>query len=267
MVRPVAPSFPLRTFVVVTCALASAPAAAQARNGAFRAEYMVEVKDTAAHLFHVTATFSNLRQPRLDLALPAWTPGWYTIENYAKNLLRFTVTDGAGTRLPAPLSHAQTWRIDTRGKDRLIAEFDYFANVLAVNQAKITDTYAFFTGTQLFLEPVGHRDTPATVRFKVPQGWRIATALRDTPDSTIYTATDYDALVDAPTWLGAFDLYRFEVDGKPHFFVQKSVAPIPTDVVAQATAKFTSMVLSARAIFGSLPYEKYLVFSLPGTAE
>ncbi len=268
MAHHAASPFPVRTLVVVlTCTLAGAPTAAQARQGAFHAEYTVEVKDTAAHLFHVTATFSHLRQPRLDLALPVWTPGWYTIENYARNVLRFTVKDGSGERLAAPRSHASTWSIDTRGKDRVIAEFDYLATVLAVNQAKITSQYAFFTGTQLFLEPVGHRDAPATVRFVVPQGWRIATALHDTGDSTIYTAPDYDALVDAPTWLGDFDLYRFDVDGKPHFIVQKSVAPIPADTVARATARFAAMVRVQRAIFGSLPYEKYLVFNLPGTAE
>jgi len=80
------------------------------------------------------------------------------------------------TRLAAPLSRAQTWTIDTRGKSRVVVEFDYVANVLALNQAKITGTYAFFTGTQLFLEPAGHRDATSLVRFVVPPGWRIASA-------------------------------------------------------------------------------------------
>jgi predicted metalloprotease with PDZ domain len=255
----------------VVVALAAAtfvcrPVAAQPAT-AFRAAYTVEVKDTAAHLFHVTATFSQLHQPRLDLALPAWTPGWYTIENYAKNVLRFTVTDGAGTRLRAPLSHASTWSIDTRGKSQVTATFDYLATVSAVNQAKVTSTWAFFTGTQLFLEPVGHRAAPASVRFVLPAGWRIATALRDTKDATVYTAADYDALVDAPTMLGAFDLFRFDVDGTPHFFVEKLSASVSADTVAAATAKFAKMVRTQRAIFGSLPYEKYLVFYLPDTCE
>ena len=247
--------------------LCGAPAAAQTRQDPFRAEYTVEVKDTAAHLFHVTATFRGLQQPQLDLALPVWTPGWYTIENYGKNVLRFTATNGAGVRVRTSLVHAQTWSIDTRGIDRVTAEFDYVATISAVNQAKITSTYAFFTGTQLFLEPVGHRAAPATVRFVLPRGWRIASALRDTPDSVVYTATDYDALVDAPTMLGLFDLYRFDVDGTPHFFVQKSAGPIPADSVAAATARFATMVRTARDIFRSLPYQKFLVFSLPDTAE
>lgn len=267
MTRQTAAAFSVRGLVVVTCVMASMPAHAQRRNGAFHAEYTVTVKDTAAHLFHVRATFSNIHQPRLDLALPVWTPGWYTIENYGKNVLRFSVTDSAGVRLRAPLLHAQTWSIDTRGRSHVTAEFDYAATVSAVNQAKVTSTYAFFTGTQLFLEPVGHRAASATVRFIVPQQWRIATALRDTKDATVFTASGYDALVDAPTMLGMIDVYPFDVDGTPHFFVQKSVAPISADTIAAATAKFASMVRTARAMFGSLPYDKYLVFSLPDTTE
>ena len=245
-----------------------APAAAGAQASApFRAEYTVEVKDTTAHLFHVTATFSNLRQPRLDVALPIWTPGWYTLEYYAKNVRRFMVTDGAGTRLAAPLSRMQTWTIDTRGKSRVVVEFDYVANVLALNQAKITGTYAFFTGTQLFLEPVGHRNASSLVRFVVPSGWRIASALAETSDPAVYTAPDYDALVDAPTWLGAFESVPFDVDGKPHFFVFGAGSHFSADTMRWQAEQLATVVRTAAAIFGGLPYDKYLFFQLPDTAE
>jgi len=256
---------------IAIAALAAAlgsPASARGQAHApFRAEYTVEVKDTAAHLFHVTATFNNLRQPRLDVALPIWTPGWYTLEYYATNVRRFMVTDGAGTRLAAPLSRAQTWTIDTRGKTRVVVEFDYVANVLALNQAKITGSYAFFTGTQLFLEPVGHRSAASLVRFVVPPGWRIASALAETSDPAVYTAPDYDALVDAPTWLGAFESVPFDVDGKPHFFVFGAGSHFSADTMRWQTEQLATVVRTAAAIFGGLPYDKYLFFQLPDTAE
>ncbi|MEO6332489.1 MAG: hypothetical protein ABIP09_08075 [Gemmatimonadaceae bacterium] len=122
--------------VLIVASPLLAPLDAQRADGRLRVEYTVEVKDTSAKLFHVTATFSNLRQPRLDLSLPVWTPGWYTIENYGKNILRFEAKDGSGSRLPAPLSALQSWSVDTRGTGRVTVEFDYHANVLAVNQAK-----------------------------------------------------------------------------------------------------------------------------------
>lgn len=245
----------------------SGPLAAQQRSEGFHADYVVEVRDTAAHLFHVTATFSNVRQPRLDLALPVWTPGWYTIENYGRNVLRFTVKVGSGARLPAPLSHAQTWSIDTRGTDRVVAEFDYRANVMALNQAKITDSFAFFTGTQLFLEPVGHRDVPATMRLVVPPGWRIVSALHETADSTVFTAANYDELVDGPTAMGALDVIRFEVEGKPVLLVFNPPGTLPADSLRAFREKSAAIIRTQSAIFGGLPFEKYVVFYTLRPAE
>src|SRR5205085_10739312 len=89
----------------------------------------------------------------------------------------------------------QTWRVDTRGVGRIKVEFDYRANVLALNQAKIAKDYAFFTGIQLFLMAEGHRDRPSTVRFELPSGWQVISALKETGDPNTFTASDYDVLV------------------------------------------------------------------------
>ena len=170
---------------------------ASAQAPQFSVDYTVKVASTADHLFHITADFKNIDQPTLDLSLPTWTPGWYTIENYAKNILRFRITDSAGKSLPLGMTRKQTWRVDTRGLKEIKAEFDYDAEILALNQAKITDTFAFFTGTQLFLLPEGHRSRPSVVRFDVPNGWKIASGLDETTDPTVFTAPDYDTLVDS----------------------------------------------------------------------
>jgi predicted metalloprotease with PDZ domain len=77
------------------------------------------------------------------------------------------------------------------------------------HQARIAPDYAFFTGTQLFLLPEGHRSRPSVVRFDVPSGWRIASGLDDTAEPTVFTAPEYDTLVDQPTLMGQFDVTRF----------------------------------------------------------
>ncbi|HWP45467.1 MAG TPA: hypothetical protein VNO14_19665, partial [Blastocatellia bacterium] len=74
------------TVAVGILLVATAPAfGSQAR---FRIDYTVEVASVEDQLFHVTADVQNIRQPSLTLSLPTWTPGWYTVENYAKNILR-----------------------------------------------------------------------------------------------------------------------------------------------------------------------------------
>jgi predicted metalloprotease with PDZ domain len=242
---------------VIVCAFASV---ASAQGDQLRVDYTVEVASTGGHLFHVTADVKNLHDSRIDLSLPTWTPGWYTVENYAKNILRFKVTGSTGRPLGHWMTKKQTWRVFVGDHKQIKIEFDYFANVLALNQAKITNDYAFFTGTQLFLEPVGHRASPSSVRFKVPEGWQIVSALKETSDPNVFTAPDYDTLVDSPTEMGRFDVVRFEVEGKPHVFVSTPAGAFPKEKGERLAPMLSKIVEAERAVFGELPYEKYVYF-------
>jgi predicted metalloprotease with PDZ domain len=243
-----------------------APAGA-AQGGRLEIEYTVKVADIPGQLFHVTTDISNINQPVLELSLPVWSPGWYVIENYAKNIARFRVTEPGGRRLWPALVHKQTWRIDTRGLSRITVEFDYRAIVLAANQARIASDYAFFTGTQLFLLPEGHRSRPSRVRFDVPSGWRIVSGLDETADSTEFTAPDYDTLVDQPTLMGQFDVTRFMVEGKPHDFVANPAGVFSAEKTRTLIGHLTKLAETQGRIFGGLPYRKFVYFYFFRPAE
>jgi len=223
-------------------------------------DYKVALENPASQQFHVTTDIANINQPRLDVSLPTWTPGWYTIENYAKNLLRFRITDGNGKILPHTMSRKQTWNVDTRGVKQIRIEYDYQATVLALNQAKIAKDFAFFTGIELFLQPEGHRDEPSTVRFQLPANWKIITALKETSDPMVFSAADYDTLVDAPTEMGNFDVHKFEVEGKPHYFVATPAGTFNAEKSAQFTDQLARVAKAHSVMFGGLPYEKYVYF-------
>lgn len=231
-----------------------------AQKGNLQIDYTVALAAPEKEIFHVTTVIKNIKQPRLDLSLPTWTPGWYTVENYARNFLRFKITDASGKTLPHTMSRKQTWNIDTKNIGEIRIEFDYRADTLALNQAKIAKDFAFFTGTELFLQPEGHRQNPSSVHFDIPQSWKIISALKETADPKTFTATDYDTLVDAPTEMGTFDVTNFTVEGKPHYFVATPAGAFSTD----KSKKFTDMLAKAASaesqIFGGLPYEKYVYF-------
>ena len=236
------------------------PAAFAQKREAFRIDYTVAIVSVEGQLFHITTDIKNINEPRLDLSLPTWTPGWYTVENYFKNVLRFKVTDAKGNRLQPEMIRKQTWRVETKGLDSIRVEFDYKASVLALNQAKITNDFAFFTGTELFLEAARHRTSPSTVRFELPPDWKIVSALKETSDPMTFTASDYDALVDAPTEMGKFDLTQFQVEGKPHYLVTNPVGALAKDKAGHFTEMLAKVARAQSSIFGGLPYDKYVYF-------
>jgi predicted metalloprotease with PDZ domain len=243
-----------------------APAAA-AQGGRLEIEHTVKVADIPGQLFHVTTDIRNINQPVLELSLPVWSPGWYVIENYAKNILRFRATEPGSRQLRPAQVRKQTWRIDTRRISRLTVEFDYRATVLAANHARIAPDYAFFTGTQLFLLPEGHRSRASVVRFDVPSGWRIASGLDDTADRTVFTAPDYDTLVDQPTLMGQFDVTRFIVEGKPHDFVANPAGVFSAEKTRTLIGHLTKLAETQGKIFGGLPYRRFVYFYLFRPAE
>jgi predicted metalloprotease with PDZ domain len=241
-------------------ALAFAAPSAIAQNRSLKVEHTVQLNAPASRKFHVTSEYSNIRLPSLALSLPTWTPGWYTVENYFKNVLRFRVTDGSGRVLQPRMSKKQTWNVDTRGVNRIRVDFDYEATVLGLNQAKIANDYAFFTGIQMFLEPVGHRTVPATVRFEIPSGWKLISAMKETSNPMVFTVADYDQLVDSPTLMGKFDVTQFEVEGKPHYFTAVPAGTFNAEKSKRFTEILGASIKAEGAIFGGLPYEKYVAF-------
>lgn len=231
-----------------------------AQKSDLQIDYTVTLSDPATKQFHITTEIKNINQPNLNLSLPTWTPGWYVVENYGKNLLRFKITDSVGKQLIHKRTRKQTWSLDTRNIKNIKVEYDYYANTLALNQAKISDDMAFFTGIELFLLPEGHGDTPSKVHFKIPNNWKLVSALKETADPMTFTAANYDTLVDAPTEMGAFDATKFEVDGKPHTFVAYPAGTFSKEKTEKFTGMLSKIALTQKAIFGDLPYEKYTYF-------
>jgi predicted metalloprotease with PDZ domain len=256
-------SFPgLLAVVVLLCVQTSI-----AQKGKLDIAYTVALTDVASRQFHVTTEIKNINQPRLELALPTWTPGWYVVENYGKNVLRFMVKDATGRWLQPRMTRKQTWSIDTKGVKEIRVEYDYSATLLGLNQAKIGDDFAFFTGIELFLEPLGHRTNPSSLKFQLPQGWKLVSALKDTANPNVFTAADYDTLVDAPAMMGKFDVTEFVVEGKPHFFTAYPAGVFNPEKSKKFAEILGATIKAQSAIFGGLPYEKYVAYYFFQPAE
>src|SRR5689334_8598795 len=83
---------------------------ADAQRHALDITYTVSLNDPASQQFHITTDIKNIDQPLLNLSLPTWTPGWYTVENYAKNLLHFRITTN-GRVVSHTMLRKQTWSV------------------------------------------------------------------------------------------------------------------------------------------------------------
>ena len=220
--------------------------------------YEVSVGSAAAHLYHVKAEFPTDGTDTLLVSLPAWSPGSYTIQNYARFARHFNARNAAGQPLFWDRLDKDTWRIGTGGSGRVTVEFDYLAQEIDLSQSRLVGDFGEFLGTNLFLYQEGRLDRPAEVRFALPGGWRVATALPRAGDA--YRAADYHELADAVTFVGHFSLDSLAVDGK---WIR--IAVYPAGDYTPAVARNLRDAIAKQAavqnrLMGGAPYDVYTVF-------
>ena len=221
--------------------------------------YHVSVPDPTTKLFHVEATFPAAGVDTLYVALPAWSPGNYEIQNYARFVRHFGAQDPSGRPLFWDRADKTTWRVPTGGAASVTVSFDELADTIDLSMARIHGDLAQFLGTNLFLYQPGHLDRPAEVRFSVPDGWRVTTALQSGGNG-VYTAPDYHVLADAETFLGHFSVDSLQAGGK---WIRIAVWPESDYTPAVRTAMRGSIAKMADVqdrLMGGAPYDVYTIF-------
>jgi predicted metalloprotease with PDZ domain len=203
----------------------------QAQAGA-QVHYRVELADVHAHLFRVTMTVhSPVAQQTLQL--PTWIPGSYLIREFSKNLQQLRASQNQHS-LPVRQIGKACWQVDCEPGCALQLQYEVYAFDNSVRTAWLDASRGFFNGTSLFLRVPQHSQSPHQAEIVCPallSQWQLATGLapeRVEPSGFgLYSAPNYDALVDAPVemgqfWSGAFTVadvtHRLVVSGAPDSF-------------------------------------------------
>src|ERR1041385_7623060 len=119
-------------------ALGAAPLSAQS---AAPVRYEVSLSAGSTQ-FHVSAEFPAAGKDTLLVSLPAWSPGNYEIQNYARYVFDFGAKNATGQPLRWDRFDKDTWRIATGKTDRVTVEFDYEADTIDPSCARATRTSA-----------------------------------------------------------------------------------------------------------------------------
>jgi predicted metalloprotease with PDZ domain len=221
--------------------------------------YEVSVASPAAKQFHVSADFPAAGKETLFVSLPAWSPGSYEIQNYARYVHGFTARNAAGQALRWDRGDKDTWRVVTGRSDRVTVAFDFLADTIDLSLARVTGDFAQFLGTNLFLFEEGQLGRPAEVRFRMPAGWQVASALKG-PVNGVYSAADYHELADAMTFVGRYSSDSLQVDGKWIRIIVWPAADYTPAVARNIRRGVERLAPVQNRIMGGAPYDVYTVF-------
>src|SRR5438105_14130742 len=80
-------------------------------------DYTVSMRNPTAHVYDVEIQIKGIREASVSVSMPAWSPGAYRIENYARNVQEFHATNTRNQPLASDQTDKQTWRITKQNAD------------------------------------------------------------------------------------------------------------------------------------------------------
>ncbi len=191
---------------------------------------------------------TNVTEEEVRVAIPAWAPGAYRIVRYAKDVRNVRAFDAGGARLDVSAEDEQTWRIAKGGAAAFTVAYD-----LLVDKSRMDKNHCFLAGPETYFYVVGRKEIPCRVRFIVPEGWRVGTALEREGDE--YAARDYDTFIDCPTELGGFELYEFDQDGARYELVIHADGPVDGAKLVEMCRR---IVRQQNRMFGGPPFGRFV---------
>jgi predicted metalloprotease with PDZ domain len=230
-----------------------------------RYEITADSAAVGARELGVTMSFRAQSSAPIVLALPAWSPGHYTLLWFARRVSDFSAQSDAGELAWRKLDY-QTWEIIPRSAGLVRVSFHYLANAVDRAVAWTAPDFAFFNGTNLFLYPVGRGfNWPAQVVIHTEPNWRIATGMDPAPEPNSFRAGNYHDLTDMPFYVGRFALDSTLVSNRwirLAWYPASSLTPARRDRTFGWLRKF---VPAEVAVFGEAPFRNYTQFQRSDT--
>lgn len=233
----------------IALALLAATTGAEAR-----VDYGIDLRAPEHHTGQVSAAFPATNAPYLDVKMPAWRTGRYTIMNLANGVRGFHAADGQGRPLRWEKTDKSTWRIYLPQPSAVKISYELYANELLSRSRHIDDSHAYLDASAVFMYADRYRGDDLSVALKVPPAWDSVSGM-NSAGSNRFVAKDWDTLVNSPIETGIHKSYHFKEGprdydvvfwGDGNYDAEKLVADLKT-VVGQAGT-----------IWGGYPFHRYL---------
>jgi predicted metalloprotease with PDZ domain len=230
----------------VLCLLAALPLL-----GAPAVEYRLSFPNAVHHEAEISATFSGISQPVLEVVMSRSSPGRYALHEFAKNVYRFTATDPTGSPLTITRPNPYGWNISGH-HGTVTVHYTLFGDHADGTYAGIDETHAHLNLPAALVWAHGFENAPSTLTFDMPPGshWRAATQLIPQPNGT-WSAPNLEWLMDSPVELSNHFTAEWQMDGQ-RFLLAVHHQGSPEELKAYAK-NCQAIVLEAAGVFGGFP--------------
>jgi predicted metalloprotease with PDZ domain len=205
----------------------------------------------------VVISVPTLQDTQLTFIMPAWSPGAYTLSEYAQFVEEPAAYSADSVKLPVKKVDERSWRVSVPAASSVKFTYRVDDPRHSINFSINDSTHATVQGPSTFMYVEGRKDFPVKVRYRVDNEWELATSLMQTPEDDGFTffAPNYDTFIDSPAEIGNLDQRSFAVRGRPVQVVTYGATGFDKDGFVKMVRQIVEYQVT---LFDDVPFEKYV---------
>ncbi len=222
--------------------------------------YEVRFPNAVHHEAEISASFPARKGDTLAVWMSRSSPGRYALHEFAKNVYSVRAETPDGGPLPVIEPDPYHWLVVSHGGP-VVFRYTLFGDRADGTYSGIDLTHAHLNMPATFAFAPAMGTVPIAFHFVIPDGsgWKVATQLLPTGDSTRFTAPDLQYMMDSPTEISNFTLRTWTVPrrGGGTYTYRLALHHLGTDAEADAyVEKMKKVVAEEIGLYGEpAPYD------------
>ena len=159
--------------------------------------YTLSYRKPHHHFIDISLALGGINAPVTWLQLPGWRPGRYEIQNFAKNIQKFRVTDGKGNPLSFRKISKDRWEVQTQGVEEIVVEYNYFAYQMDAGGSFLDEEQLYVNFVNCLIYAEDRLEAECRVDLILPDDYEIACGLPKAAKHSL-KADSYYILADSP---------------------------------------------------------------------
>lgn len=216
--------------------------------------YSASFSEPEKHYVDIELHIQNVKTTETHFLLPVWSPGYYEILDFPKNIVDFKVTSPTNQPISWHKNSKNEWVVANDQNNSFKITYRYFADKKSVAESNINTERAFLMPNNIFMHVKNHINTPVSLSITPHKNWKsITTGLIENAPNT-FTAQNFDVFYDSPIYIGSPHTFSFT-----HNDIPFSVAISKPEGLNEAefTNDLKSIITATTELMQHIPFTNY----------